>query len=264
MSISRKTWFFGGVIILQASLLTLVLARLGNEGAWLTIFSLTISLIFVLLLAAENLQRLDFFNLSGVLVFLIIIAIPYVVFGPVSLIFPGIGSAIVFAMRAKNISQKLTLNIPREQVGWILLGILVGFSLPLIVSLPDYLRLRDQIQYHDLSWILDSFARYFLFNLFFIALIEEIAYRGILWGFLKKIGLNSSIVLIGISSLLFWLLHFGLADTGIQFWLVIPAISIFMGLLANKTHSLLPSLFFHTFYNTVTFLSYAILMGFGI
>jgi len=87
-------------------------------------------------------------------------------------------------------------------------------------------------------------------NLSFISLYEEILFRGILWGYLRRKDWNENKIFIG-QGALFWLIHFWRIGTPITFFITIPISTLINSLLARNSNQILPSVIAHTIMNTI-------------
>jgi membrane protease YdiL (CAAX protease family) len=92
-------------------------------------------------------------------------------------------------------------------------------------------------------------VRRILFYLSFVAVFEEMAFRGILWGFLRGIGLKDGKI-FWVQALLFWLGHLYRVINPITFFITIPVATIIYSLLAYRSRQVFPSIVSHTIVDT--------------
>lgn len=91
------------------------------------------------------------------------------------------------------------------------------------------------------------FFRSLIFNLSFVAPLEEFLFRGFLWGTLVNIGWSERKA--GLTQgLLFWLIHFR-SDSVFVFLVIVPLLTLFLSYFACKSRSLFMSVMTHAFAN---------------
>ncbi len=95
-----------------------------------------------------------------------------------------------------------------------------------------------------------EFIDTFAFQLSFAAVSEEPLFRGIMMGEMIK-RKTPPAVAIGIQGGIFWFSHIYYANTGLNFWVLHPIISIMLGILAYKGKSITNSMLFHGVGNTL-------------
>ncbi len=88
------------------------------------------------------------------------------------------------------------------------------------------------------------------FQFSYAATLEEPLFRGIILGSLIKRGVNKGNAVL-LQGVIFWLAHIYYFNTGINFWLLIPVISILIGLIPIKTESISNSMIVHSLVNTI-------------
>ena len=93
---------------------------------------------------------------------------------------------------------------------------------------------------------LDTFA----FQLSFAPVSEEPLFRGIMMGEMIK-RKTPPAVAIAIQGGIFWFAHIYYANTGLNFWVLHPIISIMLGILVYKGKSITNSMLFHGLVNTL-------------
>ncbi len=78
---------------------------------------------------------------------------------------------------------------------------------------------------------------------------EEFIFRGLLWGSLLRQSYSEGKA-AALQGVLFWAWHFDRAiSSPVLFWLLIPAVTVFLSFLAWRSRSLLPPIAAHTAYN---------------
>ena len=80
-------------------------------------------------------------------------------------------------------------------------------------------------------------------------LAEEVIFRGLLWVCLKELGWSELVIII-VQAMLFWFFHiYYMFSEPVLFWLIVPATSMFLGILVWKYKSITPSLVAHILFN---------------
>jgi membrane protease YdiL (CAAX protease family) len=92
-------------------------------------------------------------------------------------------------------------------------------------------------------------VRNFLYALTLVAPFEEIIWRGVFWGQLRKWNVNENRI-IWLQGVLFWLLHGWQIFTPITFFITIPTCTLIFSLLIKHSKQLFPSIVSHTLINT--------------
>lgn len=82
-------------------------------------------------------------------------------------------------------------------------------------------------------------------------ILEEPIFRGFLWGTLLLLNWKERYIFV-LQTFLFWMSHLSYAfSTPISFWIIGPIISLLLGFLTWKSHSIIPSTLAHIFYNSI-------------
>lgn len=83
------------------------------------------------------------------------------------------------------------------------------------------------------------------------SIYEEAVYRGMLYMFLKDLGVSETRTFF-IQAFLFWIGHISyLLNSPLFFWVILPILSLMLGYLAIRSKSLTPSTIAHILYNTI-------------
>lgn len=77
-------------------------------------------------------------------------------------------------------------------------------------------------------------------------IFEEFLFRGVIWEALLQLNFRKEFVLV-FSGLLFWLAHYNFYSNGIwfRFWLVLPYISLYYGLMLLRGQSIFRTTIYH-------------------
>lgn len=90
----------------------------------------------------------------------------------------------------------------------------------------------------------------FLFNIGLSAAWEEMFFRGLLWGYMNKMGINIKYSFV-IQFVLFWLWHYEGVKSDASFFISLPLEIFVQSFLAYKSKQLTPSIISHALYNTI-------------
>ena len=235
------------------------LSAAGESGYhyWI-IISVYVCVIFTLILNRESLALYSIDKLS-LLILVLAGGTRVYLHTPNEVLYKNIVlvlSLILFCIAATNWSK-----IPNTKMNWVFLGV---FSCILVIPLAFVESF--QLDKYSLSNTLykDHFFVYairnFLYNLAFVAPIEEILLRSILWGEMRKKQFGEEKI-FWIQGLLFWSMHFWKILTPITFFITLPAGILMNSLLAKYSKQISPSIISHLLFNTLTpMLVYLILM----
>jgi membrane protease YdiL (CAAX protease family) len=141
--------------------------------------------------------------------------------------------------------------IPRTSLRWTFLA--TGVSCVFVIAIALFeLKFRD-------PWALPPLFRHNLAatvigeivkELSFGALIEEILFRGFVWGYLKTIGWTD-LKSFWLQGLLFWMLHFDRIVTPFSFFVFLPLLTLMLSLFRLRTKQIYPSIVAHIVVNVI-------------
>lgn len=140
----------------------------------------------------------------------------------------------------------------RTNLRWSLTGIIAGsISVILIAILELYLRPTwlpsPLLQNSTAPTVLGMIFKQFSMGV----PLEEIWFRGFLWGYLRRYGWEENKI-IWTQGLLFWLIHFSrIFAEPFTFFLVIPLFTLILSKLRSYSKQIYPSILSHTIMNTV-------------
>jgi membrane protease YdiL (CAAX protease family) len=140
------------------------------------------------------------------------------------------------------------LSKPNKLILWIAFGFLWGIGEWIIRVKSGFTFSRP-----DQPPLLLSFQPLIFFLNYFIntTLTEEAIFRGFLWSAIKRYGFSNSRILI-IIAILFTFSHFYLFQTNSLFsYVYLFVFSLFAGLAAWKSHSVIPGMIAHALHNTI-------------
>jgi membrane protease YdiL (CAAX protease family) len=171
--------------------------------------------------------------------------------------------SILFKMVFWFISSLLVIKIVRgeilltppsnDSIVWVSIGLVSGILLAVLlayitVNKPDFqMGHVDISQYTSLNFI----VRYIAYQCSNIAIPEEFAFRGLLWGYLRGLLNGDENKASLIQGLIFWFLHFDrIFLSPMSFWIIIPISTLLLTLLGRFSRSVSASVAAHTVLNT--------------
>ena len=117
----------------------------------------------------------------------------------------------------------------------------------LITLTPQFIRLiilRSSLALPDTKTIIEAvYIASFTYVIF-----EEVVYRGLLWMFLARAGLKGYQIIV-IQAIFFWLSHLYYFSNPVAFWVLLPFVSIMLGIIVLRSKKILPSIIGHFLYN---------------
>ena len=142
--------------------------------------------------------------------------------------------------------------LSKRSIYWILIGLVTGIILAFALSLPPALGalIFPQEITDNMYSVKRVIGLSFVGNLITVALVEEIAFRGLLWGYLANLGWPLRRIL-EVQAFLFWLLHIPLILQPYSFFIIIPTVAIVFGVLTLKSRSVTSSIVAHATYNSL-------------
>jgi membrane protease YdiL (CAAX protease family) len=191
----------------------------------------------------KNLEEFHIDRLS--LVILIIFAfirinynVPYEIYFKVAIFILGSVLAILFIVNFRR--------IPQTKPRWILIGVLsclLVIPFAYIDSLNPVIKPDSAILTQSFIWNATLSAQGVLS---FVSPYEELIYRSILWGQLRKWGWTNKKILL-VQAILFWLVHFWEAFSNpFTFFILLPITILVTSLLVYYSKQIFPSILFHT------------------
>jgi membrane protease YdiL (CAAX protease family) len=142
-------------------------------------------------------------------------------------------------------------EISRTNLRWALTGVVVGgVALIPITLLESLLRgswLPTPLYQNN---VVVTVIRQIVYEFSFTAPIEEILYRGFLWGYLRRKGWAENKIFWG-QGVLFWLLHLSRFVTPFTFFLIIPLLTLISSKLTLRSKQVFPAILSHTVINTI-------------
>ncbi len=142
-------------------------------------------------------------------------------------------------------------NIPRTRPQWLGVGLIASIPVLAITIMIETFQPQPWIYANPYpsNNILFETIRKIIFELSYVTILEEIIFRGLIWGFLIQAGWSENKVL-WVQAVLFWILHF--TKTPITFIITIPLITVLFSMLTKYSKQVFPSVLAHTAINAMT------------
>lgn len=143
-------------------------------------------------------------------------------------------------------------TLPRTNMKWVFVGIGIGCGTVIIITFLELLFRGTWVamplfRNNLIATVIGEIVKEFSFG----ALVEEILFRGFLWGYLKKEGWNENKV-IWTQGILFWVLHLSRIVTPFTFFIVIPLITMIFSKLTLRSRQLFPAIVAHIIINVIS------------
>jgi membrane protease YdiL (CAAX protease family) len=160
-----------------------------------------------------------------------------------------IGLAGIF-MISTLILKKPT--IPKTNRRWVLVGAGISSGVIILITLFElFFRNAWEIAplFKDNEAL--TITRHIVAEFSFGAVIEEILFRGFLWGYLKRAGWHENRI-FWMQGTLFWFLHLSKIFTPFTFFIIIPIIAMICSKLTLKSGQLYPAIIAHMIINILS------------
>lgn len=171
------------------------------------------------------------------------LGIPYEIYYLLPIMLCG----IIGALHAIFHRTHLPKTNPKSMFGGIIVGLVVVF----ISALFEFTQSQQWLDSIYTSNLTLYFIRELVFQLSFVVLIEEFIFRGFLFGYLEKLGLQSQAASVG-QAILFWMLHYTRIGSPITFFISIPLLTLATSFVAKRYKQIFPSIIVHVTVNTLT------------
>lgn len=142
--------------------------------------------------------------------------------------------------------------IPKTNFKLSLPGVfMIGFGLSVIMLIesfqPDLYTRVDPLTFNPVLEII----RRTIYNLAAVSTVEEILFRGFLWGYLTQIGLSEKKA-FWTQGVIFWLAHLSSSlATPLTFFITLPITTYVYSQIVRKTNQVFWSIVVHTFFNFI-------------
>ena len=130
---------------------------------------------------------------------------------------------------------------------WLAAGFLAGVVLSAAANLEVFRHTQDLI---PMPSVTASTGLAFFYQIGFAAVSEEPLFRGFLWGYLRRSGWSNLWAWLA-QAVLFMLAHlYFINGLQFQFWILVPAAALILGLLAWRSRSVAPGMLAHAAFNS--------------
>jgi membrane protease YdiL (CAAX protease family) len=137
--------------------------------------------------------------------------------------------------------------VTKAAAAWLVAGLLTGVALSAIANLEVFRHTQDLI---PLPSVTASTGLAFFYQLGFAAASEEPLFRGFLWGYLRRSGWSHLWTWLA-QAVLFMLAHlYFINGLPFQFWILVPAAALILGLFAWRSRSVAPGMLAHAAFNS--------------
>lgn len=152
-------------------------------------------------------------------------------------------------------------KIPKTNIRWVAIGFFVACIALIPITFIESLKLQTIPNNSPGSYgVFWDIIRRAMYDLSFTAPIEEILFRGFVWGYLRKLkwGVNK---VFWVQGALFWLLHIGRISSFFTFFFSIPILTYISSELTKRSGQVSPSIISHLIINTIVSVLLAVSPG---
>jgi len=167
------------------------------------------------------------------------------------------GGYFLVLIGATGISIIVALIVKRPRIlrtdfYWALLGVVVGGITIIAITYLELLLRHAWVPTPLLrNNIMLTISNLTIREFFASALVEEILFRGFLWGYLKRRGWEERKI-FWIQGLLFWITHFSRLATPFTFFVAIPILTLISSKLTLRTKQVFPAVLSHAVINILS------------
>jgi membrane protease YdiL (CAAX protease family) len=240
------------ILVLLEILIIQIMLLFFNLSPYLTYAFITTGYLVIALLVWLERRRLDVYHLDSLTLFA-------VCFSSVSrrrlgvtgegyfLFLIGAAGIVIFAVAIMNRSL-----IPRTNLRWAIIGIFIGCLSLIPITILESFEAQEIVGNTSYPYnMILVIIRGIIYQLSFVAPIEEILFRGLLWGFLSDLNWSENKI-VWWQGILFWMMHFSRIGTPIALFFTIPLLTIISSQLVLRSRQVSPAILSHTIINTIT------------
>jgi membrane protease YdiL (CAAX protease family) len=166
---------------------------------------------------------------------------------PVNIFFGIIGISLL-VLYLKN---TFSFEFRSSRLFWFVICCFIGIGLPILLSSILFL-LRPNTTSIFKPWPgLFAGGIYFFYHLSHASILEELTFRGFLWGFLIERGWSEGRTWF-LTTILTWIAHLFYFNDPFTFWVAVPIIGTVLGYIKWRSQSVSYSVFVHALYNTMS------------
>lgn len=203
------------------------------------------TLVLLLTLFCMLAENIEDFNFDRSTIIILVVSGAFLSYN----IFQFTANVILIVMITRLTKRKWS-SISQINWKWLVLS-LVCTALVLISSTMVSIHIIKDLSITEHDGIPSMFALIgiFFINICFTAVWEEVFFRGLLWGYLKKMKFKIWQIAL-VQFFIFWLLHYNGESTNLSFYISLPLEIFVQTLLVYKSKQLAPSIISHALYNT--------------
>jgi hypothetical protein len=140
-------------------------------------------------------------------------------------------------------------KIPKTNFRWVAIGLFVACLSVIPIIFIESFQVQSIPNSVSRSYgVFWDMIRRVIYDLSFTAPIEEILFRGFIWGYLRKLKWEVNKVFL-VQGALFWFLHIGGMRSPVAFFISIPIITYVTSELTRRSHQVSPSIIAHLIIN---------------
>jgi membrane protease YdiL (CAAX protease family) len=224
----------------------------GTASFYLFYFCLTSAYLIIAILTWVEINNLEEFHLENFSLITFVISSIFRTRYRV----PGEGYFLVaIGLSGFLVVLALILNrskIPRTKFKWALVGIVLGCVAGVLLANIEPFQFQTPISNSVFSNGVFTGTLRQVVNVFsFTSPIEEIVFRGFLWGYLGRLGLGKSKV-IWIQGIVFWLMHiYKVFSTPLTLVIAVTILTIISTILVVRSKQIFPALMSHALINII-------------
>lgn len=240
----------GGFILLSVILFLYGILRINNADVsnqqifeelvgWVTTLILLLTLFCML---TENIED---FNFDRSTIIILVVSGAFLSYN----FFQFTANVILIVMITRLTKRKWS-SISRINWKWIFLSLICTSLVLIPATIVSIYVIKDLsiAEHKDVPGIFVVIG-IFLLNIGLTAVWEEVFFRGVLWGYLKKLRFKIWQIAL-VQFLMFWLLHYDSQSPNLSYYISLPLEIFVQTLLVYKSKQLAPSIISHALYNT--------------
>lgn len=203
------------------------------------------TLILLLTLFCMLAENIEDFNFDRSIIIILVVSGTFLSYN----IFQFTANVILVVMITRLTKRKWS-SISQINWKWVILS----FACTALVLIPStivsvYIIKDLSITEHEGIPNMFALIGIFFVNICFTAVWEEAFFRGLLWGYLKKMKFKIGQIAL-VQFFIFWLLHYKGESTNLGFYLSLPLEIFIQTFLTYKSKQLAPAIISHALYNT--------------
>lgn len=242
---STSGFILSSVILLLYGILKINNADLSSHQIFEELDGWIKTLILLLTLFCMLAENIEDFNFDRSTIIILVVSGAFLSYN----FFQFTANVILIVMITRLTKRKWS-SISQINWKWVVLS-LACTALVLIPSTIVSVYIIKDLSITEYEGIPSMFALIgiFFINICFTAVWEEVFFRGLLWGYLKKMKFKIWQIAL-VQFFIFWLLHYNGESTNLGFYISLPLEIFIQTFLTYKSKQLAPSIISHALYNT--------------